>query len=180
MQRRTVVKGFLYIGGAAFLLPACMQQDSKPLAAFKKLAITGSEEDLMAELCETIIPATDTPGAKAVGAHLFTLLMVNDCYEKEDQKKFMSGLKAFAARAKKEGDKLFTDCTAGEREAIVKGVDAARSGNAELDYFYATTKKLTLQAYATSAYYLTKVQEYKLVPGHFYGCVPVKQQTVKS
>ncbi len=180
MQRRTVLKGFIYIGGAAFLLPACMQQDSKPSAEFKKLAISGDEEKLMAELCETILPATDTPGAKAVGAHLFALLMVNDCYVKEDQERFMSGLKAFAARAKKDRDKSFTDCTTSEREAIVKGLDAAKSGNAELDYFYATTKKLTLQAYTTSEYYLTKVQEYKLVPGHFHGCVPVSQQTVKS
>ncbi|MCP5815817.1 gluconate 2-dehydrogenase subunit 3 family protein, partial [Klebsiella pneumoniae] len=79
--------------------------------------------------------------------------------------------KAFAARAKREKDKAFTDCTASEREAIVKGLDTTKSGDADLDYFFTITKKLAVQAYTTSEYFLTKVQEYKLVPGPSYGCV---------
>jgi Gluconate 2-dehydrogenase subunit 3 len=129
----------------------------------------------LAELAETIIPKTDTPGAKDISAHLFALMMVDDCYKKEDQQKFLAGLKAFEAETKKQFNKSFTDCSQAERETLLTELDAKKAGNADLEYFYGTTKRLTVQAYTTSKFYLTNIQVYKLVPGKYYGCVPIKK-----
>lgn len=175
MQRRTVIKQLAFVSGALLLIPSCMQDKSKASILLKKISIDGGQEKLLAELSETIIPKTDTPGAKDVSAHLFALMMVDDCYKAEDQQQFIAGLKAFEAQTKNKFSHSFIDCTPSEREALLTGLDGKKTGNADLDYFYATVKKLTIQSYTTSKFYLTNVQVYKLVPGHFYGCVPVKK-----
>ncbi|MEQ1797537.1 MAG: gluconate 2-dehydrogenase subunit 3 family protein [Lacibacter sp.] len=174
MQRRTIIKQLAFASGALLLIPSCMEDKSKASILLNKIRIDGDQEKLLAELAETIIPKTDNPGAKDVSAHLFVLMMVDDCYKQEDQQKFMAGLEAFHKKSKKEFSKSFIDCTQDERARFLTDIDGKKSGDDNLDYFYATVKKLTIQGYTTSKYFLTKVQVYQLIPGHFSGCVPVK------
>ena len=175
MQRRTLIKQLVFATGAVLVIPSCMQDTGKSSILLKKIAIKGSQEKLMAELAETIIPATTTPGAKDISAHLFALMMVDDCYKKEDQEKFLKGLKAFEKKTEDQFGNTFIKMSAAERETLLKELEAKKTGDADLEYFYSTTKRLTIQAYTTSEFYLTKVQVYQLVPGHFSGCVPVKK-----
>src|SRR5690606_41927465 len=58
--------------------------------ALNHLQVNGEEEDLLALIAETIIPETDTPGARTVGAHHFTLVMVDDCLPKDQQLEYRS------------------------------------------------------------------------------------------
>ncbi len=84
MTRREALRNCFIITVGTALLPSCMQKD-KASVALKNLEVNTDQEKLIAELSETIIPKTDTPGAKDVYAHLFVLKMVDDCYEKKDQ-----------------------------------------------------------------------------------------------
>ena len=174
MQRRTLLKRLVYITGGVVLLPSCLQNRSKSSMLLKGLAIDSTQEALLSELSETIIPATDTPGAKDVSAHLFTLMMIDDCYKKEDQKKFMAGLNAFEEKTTKDFNNSYVDLSLAEREKLLNELEAKKTGDEELAYFYSTVKKLTIQAYTTSKFFLTKVQVYELVPGRWHGSVPVK------
>src|SRR5438874_7437383 len=45
------------------------------------------------EVAETILPATNTPGAKAANVGQFMTGIVNDCYDEDDQKTFHDGMK---------------------------------------------------------------------------------------
>ena len=173
MHRRTLIKQLVFAAGAVVVIPSCVQDTGKASILLNNIKLNGSQEKLMAELAETLIPATDTPGAKDISAHLFALMMVDDCYKKEDQDKFISGLKAFEKKTDDRFGKTFVKMTPAERETLLKELEAAKDTDTDLGYFYNTSKKLTIQAYTTSKFYLTKVQVYKLVPGHFYGCVPV-------
>ena len=141
-------------------------------ATARMLAAAGGRV-LLADVSETFIPKTDTPGAKDLSAHLFALKMLDDCYKKEDQQKFISGLKDFEKFVKEKKGKSFSDCSIPERESILNDVDKRESDDA-LSYFYSTQKNLTVQAYTTSKLYLTQVRDYKLVPGKYKGCVPAK------
>src|SRR5471032_983280 len=51
---------------------------------------------LLDEIGETIIPATDVPGAKATGIGSFITMMVRDCYPPRDQAAFKEGLAKIA------------------------------------------------------------------------------------
>lgn len=169
-----MVKQLVLATGAYLLLPACRENEHRSSLTLHNLKIEADEEALLAELAETILPKTDTPGAKDISAHLFTLVMVDDCVKKEDQQKFMRGLKDFRKAAKTRLDKPWEETTPEQRHAFVADLDKAKKDDGDLHYFYSTVKRFTVQAYTTSQYFLTKVQVYELVPGRYHGCVPLK------
>ena len=175
MNRRTALKNcFIFSAGVA-LIPACMQEKSKSSLLLKNLKISGEQEQLMADLSDTIIPATDTPGAKDVGAHLFALMMIDECYNPEEQKKFKSGLEQFENYTKKKFDKSFSSLTAQQRSELLTELEAKKDEkDNEVVAFYKVAKGMTLQAFTVSKYYLTKVRVYEMAPGRYHGCVPVK------
>ncbi len=175
MDRRSSIKTLFIISAGAALLPSCLQEDEKPSVSLQKIKINKKEENLIAEIGETIIPKTNTPGAKDVSAHLFALMMIDDCYDPDEQKQFTKGLKEFDTFSKKKFNKTFPECAPPERLELLKSIENKNGIPENVSFFYKTIKSLTLQAYTSSQYYLTKVHEYKLVPGKFYGCVPVKK-----
>ncbi len=68
------------VSGGEFSWSGCNNPDKGEPFAF-------SEENIsfLDEVAETILPQTNTAGAKAAGVGLFMTVMVNDCYTKEDQ-----------------------------------------------------------------------------------------------
>ena len=118
MQRRAALKNLLIIAGGTVLLPSCVQQDKKASIPLDHLKLSADQEALLAEIADTIIPKTDTPGAKELGVHQFVLTMVDDCYEKDDQDNFMKGLNEINDLSKKEYDNSFIKCTPQQRQQL--------------------------------------------------------------
>ena len=84
--RRKLIKQFLYVSAGFALVPACIQGPKGKAARFlKDLNIADDKELLLETIVDFLIPATNTPGAKEMEAHLFALTMIDDCYKKEDQ-----------------------------------------------------------------------------------------------
>ena len=173
VNRRTAIKQFLFVSAGAALVPSCMQDKGKASIILKNISISGEQEKMLAELAETIIPKTETPGAKDISAHLFALKMVDDCYKKEDQQKFVQGLAAFEKTTKEKFGRSFYGCNTTQREQLMSEMEAKKDSKDADVQFYSSMKGLTIRAYTSSQFYLTKVQVYKLVPGPFKGCVPV-------
>jgi hypothetical protein len=46
-----------------------------------------------------------------------------------------------------------------------------------VNYFYNTTRSLTLQHYMSSKYYLVNVRKFEMAPGRFNGCFPVEKKS---
>ena len=174
MNRRTAVKNFLIFSAGVVFIPSCFQEQGRPSIVLTNINISSDDEDLMAEVCETFIPATGTPGAKDIGAHLFVLKMLDDCTTKEDQQKVVEGLKGLDKLAKKEVNKTFISCTPKERADLFALIESKKDLPDEVAQFYTSVKKLTIQAFTTSKYFLTNVHVYEMVPSRFHGCVPVK------
>lgn len=124
--------------------------------------------------------------------------MVDDCQPKEEQQKFVSGLKEFEKLSQKKYDRSFVECSLQQRDELTgsiinkKAVPKNTAINAgtqngskkddtdDVTAFVKSMKRLTLQGYMTSQYYLTKVQPYKLVPGKFEGCILVTSLSQKE
>lgn len=180
VNRRTALRQFAFITAGVALIPSCMQDKSKSAILLKNMNVKADQEKMLEEISETIIPKTDTPGAKDISAHLFALKMVDDCFKKEDQQRFIKGMIDFERLTSKKFDKSFVDCTPVERTALLHELEQKKEAKDDLSYFYGTTKRLTIQAYTSSKYYLTKVQVYELVPSRYHGCVPVKPLQKKN
>lgn len=171
MKRRTAVRNIILLSAGAGLLHAC---ERKPLGSYEHIPLTASQEDLLAELTETIIPKTDFPGAKDLQAREFVLVMVDDCASPEDQQKFMSGMKLFDENCKKQLGSVFIDCTPEQRTSYLRTIEAEEGVPEDVSKFYRAVKRYTIQSFTTSEQYLTQIRNYSLVPPPFEACVPVQ------
>ena len=180
MNRRILLKQLAVSTAAAFMLPSCLLEKEKVSQALNNLKITSDDEKLISLLAETIIPETDTPGAKSLKADAFALVMVDDCMDKAEQEKYLAGMRAFDDAVEKVAGKSFSDASADERADILGKVEAAKDDLPEdVSNFYWETKGLIIHGYTSSQHYLTSIKPYVHVPGpNFKGGVPV--QTSKS
>lgn len=118
MNRRELLKmiaavtGTAVIGGDLLLMGCKSGSDTS-------LEFTEKQIALMDEIGETIIPATDTPGAKAARIGEFMKVIVNDCYRPEEQNIFKEGLISVEKLAKKEYGKSYMDMDARQRHDLL-------------------------------------------------------------
>jgi Gluconate 2-dehydrogenase subunit 3 len=163
ISRRTALKQAFIVAGGVIFLPACTHH-------------TDNSTTLEA-LADTLIPADTTPGAKATGAHLFAQKMMQDCYPPKQQQQYARGRQAFDEQAQKQYGKAFADCDQTQRNAFVAALDASKTADDDLHYFFRQNKRLVIQGYLGSQYFLTKIEVYELVPGRWHGCVPVTKKS---
>lgn len=182
ITRRDAIRNCIILSVGAAIIPSCLHQKTEPIVALKHIDLDGNQQNLITELAETIVPKTDTPGAKDTYTHLFVLKMLDDCTTKEQQDEFIKGMKAFETVYQKKFNKSFVDCSVQQRAELLQSVvdDKNKELPTGASMFYKTVKKLTLQGYMTSKYYLTNVRVYKLVPGKFSGCIPVTKFNEKG
>ena len=174
MKRRTAIRNVVIISAGAGLLPSCMQ-DSNSSLPLKHISITGSQERIIAQLTEAIIPKTKNfIGANDLKAHEFLLTMVDDCVSPEDQKKFTEGLKAFDKLSHEKFGQVFTGFTEEQRRSLITDIETKKGVPEDVQQFYATVKRYTMQTFTSSERYLMDIRKYKQTPGgDFKGCVPV-------
>ncbi len=172
MQRREALKGFATAVAGVVALPAwATGWNGKNLP--KQAFLTPAEDTLLAEVVETIIPVTDTPGAKELGVHRFVQTMVNDCYDQKAQESFKTGLAALDTFSQQIFKKPFIAGTPQQRIYILEGTEL--SDDPAKKAFFGMVKGLTIQGYMSSEYVMTNLTHYEMIPGRFHGCVPVKQ-----
>ena len=174
INRRTALKNLLIISGGIVLLPSCVHHEGAASIPLKNISINGEQEKLLAEISDTIIPKTDTPGAKELFTHLFALTMVDDCFDPARQKEFVAGLNLFNTQFKNSYNKNFVDATSAERESFLNDIEHKKFPSKDLSSFYGSMKQLTIHGYMTSKYVGTNLVIYELVPGRFHGTFPIK------
>ena len=109
--------------GAEFFLSGCKlsNKDEKKGAS---LDFTKDDIAYLDEIAETIIPTTDTPGAKAAKTGAFMTVMVRDSYDEKQQKSFLNGMKEIEASSEKKFNKGFMKLTPEQRTELLKEWDA--------------------------------------------------------
>lgn len=144
---------------------------SAGLLSADALALTGV-------LAEHIIPATDTPGALAVGAHRTIDHMLLACATAPEQRQFVDGLARIDAVAQETAGKRFRALPAARQVALLHAIDAgAAPFNADDRQFFRRLKSYTLFAYYTSEAGATRELAYLPVPGGFKGDFPLRKNT---
>ena len=177
LSRVALILGGTVVGANVFL-EGCKPGDKKAAAAG-----TFSEGDIayLDEIAETILPTTNTPGAKAAGVGAFMTVMVNDCYDEKDQQVFFEGMKRLNEASDKKFDKSFMDIDAAQRKALLTEIDTeakkhmADKKPEDTKHYFRMMKELTLLGYFTSEIGATQALRYVAVPGKYDGCVPYKR-----
>ena len=169
LSRREAIKKAALMMGGTLLLPNILKAYQTPAIQNMAFRMTFAQDAVLAELCETIIPTTNTPGAKAAGVPAFIKKLLADCYEAADSKMFMDGLEKLETDTKTKFSKSFADVTNEQRIEMVKEVEASKSK------FWRLAKELTVFGYFTSEIGCTQALRYEPVPGRYDGNMPYKK-----
>lgn len=129
---------------------------------------------LVAELAEAIIPATDSPGAKAVRVPEFIDLLLADWYSPDERSQFLAGLDAIEARAGQRFGRGLLEVPPDQRAPLLAELDAAQGDPGTAEAAFHRIKSLTVYGYFTSREVLRDVLHYEVIPGQFVGCVPLE------
>ncbi len=176
MNRRVMIKGLTLVSGSILFLPSCLHQEEKKKAAVQlnNLSLDSDQEQLLAEIAETIIPTTDSAGAKALGLPQFVWTMVDDCYAKDDQEAFLKGLDQVEEMADQKFGRSFIKCTTEQRHEVLFDLEANK-GQSEAQFFYTIAKGELIKGYLNSKLVMTQFRKYELVPGRYDGYFPVEK-----
>jgi hypothetical protein len=173
INRRTAIRQLAYFSTGIVFLPACSGRHSKPDLVLSNFTVDDSGQRTLDVLTASLIPTTETPGARETGAPLFILKMLDECSSKKDQDTFFKGLKQLDEASRKMTGGPFIAANGAQREMMLTAIGNKQLPGDELNFFYSTARKLTILSYTSSSYFLTKVQVYELVPGRWHGDVPV-------
>lgn len=168
MNRREAVQRLTLILGGVLSTQLAAGLRGEVINLGASVPVDAAQTKLLAEVADTIIPTTDTPGAKAAGAEQFIIRVMRDCYVWDDQEKFYAGLAKVEEESRKLHGKSFIDLDPALRHGLLE--QAARTHRE----FFITLKQLTVGGYFSSEIGATKALEYLPVPGRFEGTVPMQ------
>ena len=171
MKRRSALKNLSVAFGGLLSLPAWASGWSPESVQHSSL-LNVDEDALLAEIVETIIPETDTPGAKSLKVHQFASRMIKDCYDAEAQSNFNKGLVLINEWSEKAYQKSFAGLTPAQKKEIF--VNMSNSADPAAKKFATMIKRLTIQGYTNSEYYMVNHLKFNMAPGFYHGCVPVQ------
>lgn len=198
MERRELLKMIAVLTGGALIGGDVFLSGCKTSAKKGTGLLSADDIALLDEVGDTIIPTTDTPGAKAAKVGEFMNVYVGDCYRADQQKAFTEGLVTLNKACDKQFGKDFTKLSAAERTTLLTALEkeakdynqqvtdkekAARE-QAKKDmkefygaplHYYTMIKQLTLMGYFTSEIGMTKALRLLPVPGKYDGAYPYKK-----
>jgi hypothetical protein len=177
LSRVALLLGGTIIGGTVFL-EGCKPGDKKYGTSE---SFTPEDIAYLDEISETIIPTTNTPGAKAAKVGTFMTVMVNDCYDENDQKIFKEGMGKLNAASDKKFNSGFMDITPAQRTELLTEIDKEQTRytkekkKEDPNHYFRMLKELTLIGYFTSEVGATQALKYLPVPGRYDGDMPYKK-----
>ena len=183
-RREVILRVSAMLGGVALvgqsaMLAGCAAQPtgdkvaSAPNSLFKQSDIT-----LLDEIADTILPETDTPGAKAAGVGPFIAMMVVDTYYEDEQQIVRDGLSSLQAQCQSSYGADFENVTPAQRLTLVERLDAEQHRHMETReegapvHYFRMLKELTLLGYFTSEIGYTQAMRYAEAPGRYDPCAP--------
>lgn len=172
MDRRKAIKNIAIVSGGLITLPQWMVSCGLSDSAVHQTSFPIIEQQILASLTDTIIPAGNSIGALSVGVDKFLQKLIDDCYEKDVQENIKTQLRSLEESAKATHKKSFADCTQSERETLLLKLSDS-DDKAKRDFFH-LIKSETIRGFNTSQKVMTEYLGYKVAPGYYYGCIDVK------
>jgi len=183
-RREAIIRVSAMLGGAALvgqsaMLASCGVNEATPEAvdAQAKAMFSADEIALLDEIAETMLPETDTPGAKAAGVGPFMARMVANTYHAADQMVFRAGLATVNAASLESSGADFISSDPANRLALLEAFDTEQHEHMRgktagaPTHFFRMMKELALLGYFTSEIGYTRAMRYLETPGRYDPCV---------
>ena len=144
--------------------------------------LTGDQNELVAAVAETIIPETDTGGARAAGVNEFIDKMLTDWFMDDERQRFLAALDEFRSSVVAEHGEAYEDLESDAQIRVLEGLEADRKrwreavsrGEAAPDAppFFEMMRELTIAGYYTSEVGASQELKYEIIFSSYEGDVP--------
>lgn len=177
VTRRDALKQVAFLLGGAISAPtlagaldAATRRRPWTAPGWAPRTLSADDLELVGVIADHIIPATDTPGARAAGVPGFVDTLLTDHYPAEERDRFLQGLKDLQ-------DKQLAAATVEQQVALLTAMDEAAYPESRAatpgpeTWFFRRLKELTLVGYYTSQ--IGATEELHLTPfGSYRGDIP--------
>ena len=157
--------------GALISLPSWAEGWTPEKVILGQSSFSLQEQDLLKSVADTIIPVGNSIGALTVGVDKFLQKLFQDCYDKDVQMNIKNQLLKLDKNSQSANGKGFSACDQQQRQELLLKFSSS-DDKAEKDFF-ALVKSETIRGFNTSKEVMLNYLNYKVVPGHYYGCVDV-------
>lgn len=172
LNRRALLAGAVFLlGGAAALTRFSRKSDEKGEAG--SAALSAEQISLLEQVSDTMIPATDTPGAIGAGVPVFIREMLAQWGSAATRADITNVLEAIEKLAWSRFGMAFLEMPPERRLVVLQEFDAARV--ASHDGAYRKFKWLVLIGYYHSEVGATRELRFELVPGAWRACLPLSE-----
>ena len=201
MERRELLKMIAAATGMAFVGGDLWAAGYVSGPGKGKLLFSSADVLLLDEIAETILPKTNTPGAKDTGAGAQMAVQVSDCYNATEQGWFRDGLVKLQQRCQQQYQQPFLALTPAQRLELFQQLDTeAKARNMQLasndstnvtakkkaddkakapvttldttPHYFTLLKQLTIFVVFTSKVGATEMLRYSAIPGKYEGALP--------
>jgi hypothetical protein len=177
MNRRDALKSVVLLMGGTVIGSTALLTGCAPDSQLKELTFSAEDLAFLDEIGETIIPTTDTPGAKATKIGEFMQMMVKECYDADQQTTFISGLTTIRTDFKAEKSVEFMEATPEDRLAFLNALHQkyVASGEEKKPEIIHMLRDLTVLGYYSSEIGATQALRFVETPGRFDPCIDYKK-----
>lgn len=166
-------------------------QQAHPGGSYSLRALNPHQNDTVVAMIDQIIPATDTPGAKATRVNEFIDVLLTEWANDEERRNFLDGLADMDKQSNALFGKDFASASSAQQFVLLSSMDAAadvarsrakepspfwepqgRDRQMQADFF-TVFKNMTLHGYYTSEVGFTQELKLQIIPGAQHGCTAV-------
>lgn len=147
-----------------------------------------AQASLIAEIAETLLPKTETPGAIELGVPQFIDKIIAITSDKNGKEEILKGMEIFQKDCETKFEKNFTSLDLEQKKEFLIAQDKASPAfpvsmwgimldpNPQQITFYRRIKSMVLMGYFSSEKVGEEILVYAPVPGEAKGCVPYEGQ----
>ncbi len=185
MNRREALKQLAILTGGALsfstvsgFLGGCSAGSKED---FTPQTLSASQNKLVVELTERIIPATDTPGAKAAKVNQFIDHMLTNWNTKEEKEFFLSGLEYVDTLSNGKYSQNFVDLSKEQKISVMEVLENEAlelpdpKPDSDIKPFFSMLKEFTIVGYYTSEIGASEELNSDLIPGYYNACMPYSE-----
>ncbi|WP_158769060.1 gluconate 2-dehydrogenase subunit 3 family protein [Paraglaciecola sp. L1A13] len=160
------------LGGNAISVAMAYQSNPNSWQSSGRL-FTQHQMQLLRDICQLVIPKTETAGAADVDTHGFIDNQLVRCHPAWQQSQVSELLDLIDASAKERFNKRFIQCSEQQQLVLLTSIEEAENefGHDDAEHF-AFLKQLIVFGYFTTEVGATKELAYLPVPGGFTGSIP--------
>jgi len=131
--------------------------------------------ETLKNICQTVIPKTDTAGAGDVDTHGFIDNQLHHCFDADAQDAIIKVVNKIEKRAQRRHKQSFSELNDEQAQALLSDIDLCKKGFKEKDTDrFKFLKSLIVFGYYTSEVGATQELTYDPVPGGFKGRIPLE------